>query len=104
MHTVAFLSYSYSYYHRSTGIKVYSSDINDQNGANHIYFHFKLAFKITFVIYNVDYILTNRYKLTIKKNCHGIIYSRDVLKNADPFSNETSDVFMSESLKSFISL
>ncbi len=42
-HKVLFLSYSHScYYHRNTGMKVYSSDINidvyssDQNRASHL--------------------------------------------------------------------
>ncbi len=56
--TVLFLSYSYSYDHKNTGIKVYSSDINidvyssNQNRANHL-------LKVTSVSNNVyvDYIV-----------------------------------------------
>ncbi len=99
-YTVLFLSSSHSYYHRNTGMKVYSSYINTdvygskQNSTNPL-------LKVTGALNNVcvDCIVSplggDRWLL---KKCHWIILSRDSFKNADSSSNETSGVFMSESL------
>ncbi len=53
------------------------------------------------VYYNIDDIVftLGGDLVTVKKLfCDWIIHSRDLLKNADSFSNGTSEVFMIESL------
>ncbi len=88
LHNIYFLFYSHSYYHRNTGIKVYSLDINID-----VYGRAKLIGASNNIC--VDCIFTTRWQQEFKKCfCHWIIHSRDSFKNTDSSSNETSEVFM----------